>query len=297
MATNLTYLNDFHGLLTHFAANISGYTVYNGSSESLNAAATYSAGTPGYKAVRACLGWHCSREAPQGEEPLLCPPLPDFSQVVAVDVTDIDTLNVLKGLGISQMADLTSVRTNLTTLEHNLSLVSLVRLAPTYMSPVSPGIPQSDDCQPGLHGQTRWLWKPHCQLHGRLGLLARVASYLCGDIGLSDFATAALPQPIAKASELIEFAVFAAAPTLEYEVVRQRWFLNWLYRPRCVACRALLFLQHLHPATNQGNDGGSLAEQIMSDISAKGPNGVAMGWGPEVPYVAKDDRHRLPNTG
>lgn len=162
-------------------------------------------------------------------------PLPDCSQVVAVDVTDTDTLNVLKGLGISQMADLTSVRTNLTALEHP-SLVSLVRLAPTYISPASPGIPQSNDCQPGLHGQTRWLWKPHCQLHGQLGLLARVVSYLFGDqlSGVfffpSDFATAALPQPIAKASELIEFAVFAAAPTLEYEVVRQRWFLNCLLR-------------------------------------------------------------------
>lgn len=53
VAIDTTYLNNFHGLLGHFAKNISGYTVYNGSTESLNAAATYSAGTPGNNAVRA----------------------------------------------------------------------------------------------------------------------------------------------------------------------------------------------------------------------------------------------------
>lgn len=33
----------------------------------------------------------------------------------------------------------------------------------------------------------------------------------------------------------------------------------------------------------QGDTGGDLATEIMSDIGSKGPNGVALGWGPEGP--------------
>lgn len=165
VAIDTTYLNNFHGLLGHFAKNISGYTVYNGSTESLNAAATYSAGTPGNNAV------------------------------VAVDSTDADTLGVLKDLGLTLIADLTQA---------NVSDV--------YASK-------------------------------RANFGNRVVSFM----------------PPSKATELIEYAVFAAAPTMEY----------------------------------QGDTGGPLANTIMADIGAAGPNGVAMGWGPEGPYVATLSKHSI----
>ena len=37
------------------------------------------------------------------------------------------------------------------------------------------------------------------------------------------------------------------------------------------------------PRACQGDTGGPLANTIMADIGAAGPNGVAMGWGPEGP--------------
>eukprot|EP01062_Namystynia_karyoxenos_P071092 TRINITY_DN664_c0_g2_i1.p1 TRINITY_DN664_c0_g2~~TRINITY_DN664_c0_g2_i1.p1 ORF type:complete len:634 (+),score=135.48 TRINITY_DN664_c0_g2_i1:78-1904(+) len=59
-------------------------------------------------------------------------------------------------------------------------------------------------------------------------------------------------QPPSKSADLAAYAVFARAPTIEW----------------------------------QGNTGGSAVRPILEDIARAGDGGVAMGWGPEDQYVA-----------
>eukprot|EP00049_Salpingoeca_infusionum_P019130 m.360371 g.360371 ORF g.360371 m.360371 type:complete len:634 (+) comp19009_c0_seq1:159-2060(+) len=60
-------------------------------------------------------------------------------------------------------------------------------------------------------------------------------------------------QPASKSGNLAEYAVFSRAPTMEY----------------------------------LGDDGGETVALVAKDIHAKGPNGIAMGWGPENQYVSQ----------
>lgn len=66
-------------------------------------------------------------------------------------------------------------------------------------------------------------------------------------------------QPPSKSGNLAEYAVFGRMPTLEYV----------------------------------GDDGGPLAATVMADVEAAGPQGAAMGWGPEEQYVSKLSSHAI----